>query len=533
MSENQIIGAPLPKDVHALSVSLPTWASVVGYEEGDPKIFNLLSTGYPRFKIHLYHEILAKRLISELGESGTDGCFIWPSLHVAKRCEEFVKFNYNGNSNIFIKEILTTGLYAIYLPSELLSKAKLYWQHAGEVTSSRLLARALLAYNISPPPLRVKIGETFEIIEYNDIAINYNIYDELSNKIKTRIIESLDLNPVNTKDHTVTLTVSGMSAIFNTLRLVRKIKPIGKIVVFGFPYLDTLKIMNREEWNSEGCIFLGFGDNSDIDKLTDLLKDSNSTISAVFTEFPSNPLLNSHDLPRLSALAKEYDFILVVDDTISSFANVNLINSEGQVDVICSSLTKVFSGIGDAMAGSMVINPNSRYFESFRYILASNDLYIPPLANEDLIVLERNSREYIKRLYNTNANALELANRLKSDSRVQNVYYPGINPNKDLYKSLLRSNDRCGYGCLLSFVLKDNTKIKLFYDSLLVNKGPSLGTEFTLVCPYTLLAHYNELDWAEQFGVSRHIVRVSVGEENIEDIWLRFNNALDVISSTS
>jgi len=46
-----------------------------------------------------------------------------------------------------------------------------------------------------------------------------------------------------------------------------------------------------------------------------------------------------------------------------------------------------------------------------------------------------------------------------------------------------------------------------------VNKGPSLGTNFTLVCPYTLLAHYCELDWAASFGVPGHLIRVSVGLE--------------------
>ena len=59
-----------------------------------------------------------------------------------------------------------------------------------------------------------------------------------------------------------------------------------------------------------------------------------------------------------------------------------------------------------------------------------------------------------------------------------------------------------------------------------VTKGPSLGTNYTLACPYTLLAHYPELDWAESCGVSRWLVRVSVGLEQAADLIERFDQAL-------
>ena len=56
-----------------------------------------------------------------------------------------------------------------------------------------------------------------------------------------------------------------------------------------------------------------------------------------------------------------------------------------------------------------------------------------------------------------------------------------------------------------------------FHDALDVAKGPSLGTNFTLCCAYTLLAHYSELDWAGEYGVVEHLVRISVGIES-EDV---------------
>ncbi len=52
------------------------------------------------------------------------------------------------------------------------------------------------------------------------------------------------------------------------------------------------------------------------------------------------------------------------------------------------------------------------------------------------------------------------------------------------------------------------------------------GTVFTLACPFTLLAHYGELSWAESCGVSRFLIRVSVGLEDPEELWQRFEAAL-------
>src|SRR5690606_41676148 len=83
-----------------------------------------------------------------------------------------------------------------------------------------------------------------------------------------------------------------------------------------------------------------------------------------------------------------------------------------------------------------------------------------------------------------------------------------------------------GYGILLSFVLKALPAAPAFCDRLQVSKGPSLGTDLTLACPYTLLAHYGELDWTEQCGVSRHLIRVSIGLENPDGLIRRFAEAL-------
>jgi len=108
-----------------------------------------------------------------------------------------------------------------------------------------------------------------------------------------------------------------------------------------------------QKWGP-GCHFLGHGLDSDIDSLELLLEENlkrnpkKPPLLALFTEFPSNPLLRSANLPRLRELADRYDFLIVVDETIGNFVNVQVLP---YADVVVSSLTKIFSGASNVMGG--------------------------------------------------------------------------------------------------------------------------------------------------------------------------------------
>ena len=88
---------------------------------------------------------------------------------------------------------------------------------------------------------------------------------------------------------------------------------------------------------------MGNGTDADIDSLDRLLESSRdqAPILALFCEFPSNPLLRSPNLARLRSLADKYGFLIVVDETIGNFVNVEVLPYS---DIVVSSLTKVFSG---------------------------------------------------------------------------------------------------------------------------------------------------------------------------------------------
>ena len=119
-------------------------------------------------------------------------------------------------------------------------------------------------------------------------------------------------------------------------------------------YVDSVKVL--EKWGP-GCHFFGFGHEEDIDALEALLEGESKKypgrppIMCLVTEFPSNPLLRSPNLRRLRALADKYEFLIVVDETIGNFVNVEVMP---YADIVVSSLTKVFSGDANVMGGRSV-----------------------------------------------------------------------------------------------------------------------------------------------------------------------------------
>ncbi|KAH6681242.1 cystathionine gamma-synthase [Plectosphaerella plurivora] len=307
----------------------------------------------------------------------------------------------------------------------------------------------------------------------------------------------------------------GMNAIFNAHRALLSARGPMRSISFGFPYVDTLKILQKF---GPGCEFYGNASSQDLDDLERRLKDGERFL-ALFCEFPANPLLSCPDLARIRQLADAYDFAVVVDETIGTFVNVDVVQ---YADIVVSSLTKIFSGDCNVMGGSGIVNPAGRYYEALKnaYSVGFEDTYWP----EDVVFMERNSRDYQSRIARTNRNSEMLCDVLSSHPSVKRVYYPKVSTTKANYEACRLPNG--GYGGLLSVTFKTKDSAMAFYDAIGTAKGPSLGTNFTLTSPYVILAHYQELDWAAKFGVDPDLIRISVGLEDIDELREIFVHAL-------
>ncbi|GAA5916585.1 hypothetical protein JCM6882_002551 [Rhodosporidiobolus microsporus] len=335
----------------------------------------------------------------------------------------------------------------------------------------------------------------------------------------------------------------GMNAIFHAHQVAMEARrrgggEVGKSVCFGFPYTDTLKIL--EKWGP-GCHFFGNGLSSDLPALRTVLEEANPPILALFCEFPSNPLLRSPPLLELRKLADEFGFMIVVDETIAGFVNVEVLPP---ADIVVSSLTKVFSGDSNVMGGSLVLNPKAPHYPSLK--AAQEATYEDAYFDEDAIYMERNSRDFQARVARENANAEMLCDLMRArripgppangvvpappptprpegapGPVITEVYYPKyMTPDNYLASRRAPSSfsspdapSSSGFGALFSLTFSSTLAASTFFDALPCYKGPSLGTNFTLACPYTLLAHYTELGWAKGWGVEANLVRISVGLE--------------------
>lgn len=468
------LGLPMPNSVHAASACLPLWDHNVRYEEGDPDVVGKLESGYPRF---CFHPLIRKLCRQTFGNEGVG--LIFPTERVAQRASDFVV--HRGGQRPQMIRLEKGPATGVRTGTEDFGKLKEYWQHSGEILSSRSAERMLA-------------GQPVEYSQTGD-----------RQTLRQRLAEFGGCQP-----NDVWLFPCGMTAIATVWRAIEKVRPGLPSVQFGFPYVDTLKIQQR--FGAGRYHFLPQGNTNSISELRSILQST--SISAVYCETPTNPLLTSPDLKALRSLADEFGFVLVVDDTLAAIVNDNVLP---YADVAVTSLTKFFSGYGDVLAGNARLNTSGRYSTSLRAAITAD--FEELLSDADVTVLERNSRDVRERMAVINHNAAVLAERLQKHPAVDRVHYP---------KPGAAGTSATGRGGLMSVVLKNpSVTTPIVYDRLRICKGPNLGTNFTLCCPYTILAHYTELDAVEECGVSRWLLRISVGVEPVEELWQRFESALN------
>lgn len=487
---------------------------------------------------------------------------LFPSYAIACRCRDFIRAKSTlPNLSVRIVQLSTPGtdketaqakVAAVFVPESEFSVAKQYWQHTGEGVSSRLAQyfyehcksssdhSAALSYKEhhrrSPPtpstPSTNANGTTGSEEKDQSVFLEErfgrNLDLSLAPTAKTALRRRIAGKITHGKqavahgkmeglsEDDIYLYPTGMSSIFNAHRALRSaLGDDKKSVCYGFPYTDTLKILQK--WG-KGCHFFGRGGAEDLEGLTKLL-ESGEKVLALFCEFPSNPLLKTPDLVTLRKLADQYDFAIVVDETVGNFVNVHVLP---YADIVVSSLTKVFSGDCNVMGGSLVLNPTRKYFSALKKHF--EDDYEDFFWAEDAIYLERNSRDFAERNQKINENTEAVTELLKQSPLVNEVYYPKFSDSRQFYDKCKVDNG--GYGGLFSVLFHNPKHAQAFFDYLEIAKGPSLGTNFTLACPYTVIAHYFELDYVNSFGVDTNLVRISIGLEDKDELLKRFARGL-------
>jgi cystathionine gamma-synthase len=472
------LGQPIPNDPHGVSVALPCWDHVIGYEENREDVSRRMTAGYPRFWIH--------RAIIDLVKSISNDPFALPlpSEKIAEEAVSFIKHQ-SGEAARVQKE---KDVYLVVTSKPGYLALEKFWQHSGMIVSSRQAMSVTQGVSDAQRGKEARAGIRATLAKWYHCAPG-DIY----------------LHP------------TGMGSLYTALRAVMTHRPNARTIQLGFPYVDTLKI---QEKFGTGALFISETDEAAAEAIR--VAAEQEDIAALFCEVPTNPMLMTPNLALLQPILAAHDIPLVVDDTIATPFNVNV---TPYADLIMTSLTKHLTGSGTVMGGALICNPQSPRYAEMKRLLESDHEEL--FADADAIAMEPLLEDFPDRMRIHNRNGQFIAEKLKVHPTVEQVWYPEWEC-RESYDAVRTPEG--GYGSLITFLTKNpHQSAAPVYDALEVCKGPSLGTNFTLASPFTLLAHYQELDWAAQYGVLSTMIRISIGLEDPEELWHRFEKALSAL----
>lgn len=536
---------------------LPSWDASLGLATRDTNVLNQMQTGYPRFFIHRTIKKLAGHIVERFGDIDRDGssvdarssteredgsknktlAMLFPCGKHVLQCAEFLKPQASTSRRVITLRLglasecleldwvdwAKAEFYAVLFPSDLFPLAKSFWQHTGFGVSSRyaefcleqickLEVQAWMDFSSSEQLWKICANDVQnEAVDprrkrLSGASVEGTTDQKTKYLLRQRISELASTSECHLDASDVYLFSSGMGAISTVAEALPAIKRSNEshaMVSYGFLYVDIFKVLSKV-FGYETTLY-GHVTASELDSLESQL-EAGHRICALFCEFPGNPLLRSPDLHRVRQLADRYDFIIICDDTVGTFVNVDLMP---YVDVVCTSLSKMFSGACNVLGGSVVLNPCGKYYQALRIVMATQ--FVDTFSPLDAVVMEANSRDFVSRMKRANASAEMVCEILEKHPAVAKIYYPKDSSTQELYDSCKRSG--AGYGYLLSVQFVTPASAIRFFNALDVAKGPGFGMNFTLAAPYTLLAHYGEREWAAQYGVTEHLVRITVGLE--------------------
>ncbi len=300
---------------------------------------------------------------------------------------------------------------------------------------------------------------------------------------------------------------SGMGAIMAGLLAV--LQPGDHILASHEIYGGTYALLSKEL--SRFQIELGLIDLTKESKLADYIRP---TTKMLFLETITNPLLTVVDLPFWLQEAKRRGLIVMVDNTFATPYLVQPIRYGA--DLVVHSATKYIGGHSDVTAGVLV--GRKELVERAKEIVVNYGASLSPF---EAWLTARGLKTLAVRMERQSDNAKHVAEFLRSHPAVNKIYYPG-----EKETSFFRKPQQ---GAMVSFSLADEDQIYRFYRSLQwIQFAPSLaGVETTVSHPVTTSHRALSEEQRQETGITKGLVRLSVGIEAYEDIIAELKQALD------
>jgi len=298
---------------------------------------------------------------------------------------------------------------------------------------------------------------------------------------------------------------SGLAAVDAIIKLL---KPGDEVISTNDLYGGTYRIFSSifEKYGIK-FHFVGMNDDSKI------ISHINENTKMIWAETPTNPMMNIIDIRNLSILSKKNKLLLVIDNT---FATPYLQRPlEMGADIVMHSLTKYMGGHSDVVMGAAICN-NNDIAQKLYHI--QNSCGAVPGPMDSFLVL-RGLKTLHVRMQRHCENGKVIANFLKNHSKVEKVFWPGLESHQN---HNIAKNQMDDFGGMISFNLVNNKledAIKLVSNTHFFTLAESLGGVESLIGHPASMTHAAiPKKEREKTGVIDSLIRLSVGIEDVEDL---------------
>lgn len=340
----------------------------------------------------------------------------------------------------------------------------------------------------------------------------YSRYDNPTNAALEELVSSLE------SAHGTLATASGMSAlqIAITAALTDRRK---HVLAANALYGATVKLLQQvfEPFGTTNA----FVDICDLDAVQKAIAAERPGV--ILMETISNPLLRIGQIDKIAQMARDCGACLIVDNTFATPALVRPLELGAHISL--SSATKYLSGHGDVIGG--LVSCDEEHFEPVR---ALSRIYGPILGPFECYLTMRGIKTFPLRIERQNQNAIHVAKHLAKHTKVQAVYFPGLenHPDQETTARLLPDGQ---FGAMVSFEIAgaDRQAIFGFFDRLkMIVPATSLGDVHTMAL-YPAIASHRDIPPKQRarLGIHDNLVRLSVGIEDVEDILADLDQALE------
>jgi methionine-gamma-lyase len=263
-----------------------------------------------------------------------------------------------------------------------------------------------------------------------------------------------------------------------------------------------------------------FVDTSSIEAIKNAIQPNTKML---YIETPANPTIVISDLEAIGKIAKEHNFIYVLDNTFMS--PVLQKPFDFGVDYSIHSMTKYLNGHADVVAGVIIVKDEANY-PAIKKMLNHFGGTIDPF---NAFLVHRGLKTLKLRVMKAQENAQIIAEYLEKNPKVERVMYPGL---KSHPQYAIAQKQQKGPGSMISFELKGGFEagVNLMNNIEIFQLAVSLGGVESLIQHPASMTHAGMTKEAKLSAkITDGLVRISVGIEDIDDLLSALDNVLKKI----